>query len=398
MWAVIFLVNPFVLNAAAWDFHPITMAVPFVALGMLAVELKNFKMLLFCSLFILLCKEHLGIMVVGFGLLWWLKNKEMKKGLILGGIGLIVFYLVLMVIMPYFSPTGNHIMISEGHGHLSRYSWLGNSLDEIIKRIISDPIKIARIVLFPMGGLFYLILLFVPFFILPLLNPILLLPAFADLGTNLLSSISMPRLPVSYHSATIIPILVAASIYSLKIVKNSIFKKSNIMILTLMIFIFSILFGYKLSPFPLFGTLNFWAAKSYFCVEDRRIEEIKKLTGNNSSLSVQANIGSYFSQRQEIYRFPEKLGDAKGIILYLDSPTKKLEPINPGALGTLSDHLQLSIPYYLLIIEKLLSSEKYNIVYWNDPWLVFSSEKNIPKIKKNEVIKKIKELRKKWLK
>ncbi|MBW2661780.1 MAG: DUF2079 domain-containing protein [Deltaproteobacteria bacterium] len=41
LWAVAYLLNPFLLNAAAWDFHPMTLAVPFVAISMLAVETKR---------------------------------------------------------------------------------------------------------------------------------------------------------------------------------------------------------------------------------------------------------------------------------------------------------------------------------------------------------------------
>ena len=132
LWALVYLVNPFILNAAAWDFHPITLAVPFVAMSMLSIESKNFRLLFFSCLVILSCKEHLGIMVIGFGLLWWIRNKSWKPAIVLILIGIIQFILVLMIIMPVLSPTGEHVMI-KNVGQPGRYGWLGDSLKEIFQ-------------------------------------------------------------------------------------------------------------------------------------------------------------------------------------------------------------------------------------------------------------------------
>jgi len=42
LWALVYLANSYVLNAAAWDFHPISLAVPFVATCMWSIEKKIF--------------------------------------------------------------------------------------------------------------------------------------------------------------------------------------------------------------------------------------------------------------------------------------------------------------------------------------------------------------------
>jgi len=47
-----------------------TLAVPFVAISMLAIEIKRPYVLFACTFFILLRKEHFGVMAVGFGILW----------------------------------------------------------------------------------------------------------------------------------------------------------------------------------------------------------------------------------------------------------------------------------------------------------------------------------------
>ena len=89
---------------------------------MLAIEIKNFRLLILSRLFILICQEHLGVMVVGFGVLWWIHNKQWKTGAVLILLGIAHFGLVLGVIMPAFSPMGGHLMLRKGLDHLSRYS------------------------------------------------------------------------------------------------------------------------------------------------------------------------------------------------------------------------------------------------------------------------------------
>src|SRR3990167_3474346 len=78
MWAIAYLVNPFLLNAAAWDFHQTMLTVPFIAFGMLAIEKKDIRLLFLSCLPLLFIREHLGLTVAGFGLLWGLRHHDWK--------------------------------------------------------------------------------------------------------------------------------------------------------------------------------------------------------------------------------------------------------------------------------------------------------------------------------
>lgn len=162
LWSLAYLINPFLLNAATWDFHPISLAVPFVAAACLAVERQLFYSLLLCCLCILLCKEHFGLMVAGFGLLWGLRYRSWKS-LFLILLGALHFFIVFFYIMPSFSPTGSHVMISDHLGQLSRYGWLGDSVSEIIKTLLKNPLGVMYTALFKLKGLLYLSLLLLPF-------------------------------------------------------------------------------------------------------------------------------------------------------------------------------------------------------------------------------------------
>ena len=400
IWALIFLVNPFLLNAAAWDFHPITLAVPFVALGLLAVESKNFKIMLFCALVILLCKEHLGVMIIGFGILWWIRTRQWIPGTALVLLGAAHFYLVLQVIMPAFSPTGQHVMVSEGLGQLSRYAWLGDSVGDIVRTLITQPIYVLKTVLISMGGLGYLVLLLIPFLFFPLLGLIYLLPGMADLAANMLSANPMPRSEFAYHSVTLIPIFTVAAIYGIN--KFSMWQKRfSTKEISMLVLFASLFMGYLLAPFPIPGAKNIWAPASFIHLPDSRVQNIRSIIGDEASISVQANIGAHLSQRPEIYRFPNRVGQVDAIVLWLESPTKNIhnyldeQEKRQFISDMLDNHLQMDREDFLASVAELLLDEDFGVAYWDDPWLVLKRNMNGKDVA-NDVMAKLEELREKW--
>ena len=201
-------------------------------------------------------------MVIGFGLIWWIRNKYWKTSVILIIIGAIHFFVVLEVIMPALSPTAGHVMLSDGGIHLSRYSWLGNSLKEILYTIFVHPLFVIKTTMIDYGGaryLFFLLLLFSGLF---LLAPELLIVGLADLAANLLSTNSMPRSIFAYHSVCLIPIFTIATIYGVNRIS---FKKVRhpIIILASLILTVNVIFGYFYAPLPLPGSFNYWAPKPF---------------------------------------------------------------------------------------------------------------------------------------
>jgi len=402
IWALIFLANPFLLNAGAWDFHPITLAVPFVALGFLALDSRNFKLMLFCALVILLCKEHLGVMVTGFGVLWWIWTRQWIPGTVLILLGAAHFYLVLQVIMPAFSPTGQHVMVSEGLGQLSRYAWLGDSVGDIIRTIITQPVYVLKTVLISMGGLGYLILLLIPFLFFPLLGLAFLLSGVADLAANMLSANPMPRSPIAYHSATLVPVLTVAAVYGIRKISRW-QKRFSAQELTGLVLIATLFMGYAFAPFPLPGAKNVWAPASFVSLPDPRVKEIRSLVGEDSALSVQANAGAHFSQREELYRYPNQIDQVDTVILWLESPTRNIhvyseeqKQIRQYLIGMLDSHLSMDRKDYFASVEELLLDEKFGVAYWDEPWLVLKRGVEEDDVVA-DVMARVEELRGKWL-
>jgi hypothetical protein len=130
---------------------------------------------------------------------------------------------------------------------------------------------------------------------------------------------------------------------------------------------------------------------------------IKNNIGTDSSVSAQSNVGAHFSQRKEIYQFPNKIEDVDFIILRLSSPTKKisLNDIDGNAakfhIGILDAHLQMNRKEYIKSIKELLKSDKYQILFWHDPWLVFKQNLFEKKADHSGMVeKKLKELQDEW--
>ena len=394
-WAAACMLSPFMLSAASWDFHPVSLAAPFIALAFLAVEKKQPWLLFATCLFILLCKEHFGLLVSGFGLLWYIRHRDWKTSafFILSGLGF--FLLVMKVIIPTFSPSGGHLMLSEDMGAASRYSWLGNSLEEIARTILTKPVETLHQIFSIMGGWKYLVLLLVPLLCLPLLGCEFLLPGLADLLVNLLSANPMPRSVFSYHSVTLIPVFIAAAIYgsrrAVRLLKTAVPERLAIVAL-----IITVVIGWITFPFfSLPGGLGLWEPKRVLGFHDPNYAMVQDLITPDMSVSVQANIGAHFTQRHEVYMYPNKVGEVDAVILHLDSPTLLTDRRNPHEIGSLGHHLQMDSLDYLNSVQSLLVSNKYSIFVRRGSWLIFMRGE-MPNNNHADLIDEIDRLKTEW--
>ena len=370
LWALVFLVNPFVLSVPPWVFRPESLAVPFIATAFLGLTRADFRLTLLSSLMVLLCKEHFGITVAGLGILWWLHNRNWQEAAVLIGLGLLYSVLVLTVIMPIFSPIGKHVMLGAGMGQLSRYGWLGGSLAEIAGNLFLHPLAVIGNIV-EMGGARYLLLLLLIFCALPMAAPEMLLAGLADLLANTLSANPMPRSVFAYHSVSLVPVLVVSAIYgSSRIAKW--WRKDLVSGMVVAVVVTSLVSGYVFAPLPLLGSKNLWAPVRLLSLPEPDLPTIIREVGAEASVSAQANVGAHFSQRQKIFRYPEKVGEVDVIVLRLASPTMNIEPSHVSLTGMLEAHLQMDRKAYLSSIEKLLAGQEYRVLYWKDPWLVFS--------------------------
>jgi hypothetical protein len=277
----------------------------------------------------------------------------------------------------------------------SRYGWLGHSMSAVLEKLILHPWTAFKTVFGLMDGAVYLFGLGILFLFLPAFALLWLIPTAGDLLANLLSANPMPRNIFSYHSVTLIPFLTIAAIFGsmqLSLLLKS-FSIENILKLTLGL---QLLLAYYVAPLPLPGAINYWQPARVMAPFDEREIQVKQIVGNGT-VSVQANLGAHFSQRHSIYSFPEHIDRADFIVLWLDSPTHRIAPDDPGTFGTEAHHRHLRAADYLDQVVQLLDDKNYGLVYWNDPWLVFGKGQNIIPAPEEQVRTKIQSLRQSWL-
>ena len=385
IWSLAYLCNPFLLNSAAWDFHPVSLAAPILSLGLLAIARKQTALLVFTCLLLLTLKEDMGLLVTGLGLLYGISARNWPAGISLSLLGFMVFAIVVFWVMPSFTGTGHHVFFSDHDLRFGRYSWMGSSPLDAATRIITSPVAISRIVFTDMGGFDYLLKLLVPFLFLPVLALTWLLPALGDLVINLLSAVPLPRSIYSYHSITLIPLLTVAAIQG----SNKLAQAEGWLArdrFAAYILLMSAFLGYIHAPFPFPGSKNIWDPVSTIASRDERVPYITEMTGGGS-LSVQANVGSHFSQRALLYRFPDKVGTADYIVLRLDNPSHRNR--------LLTHMLQMRADEYLELVRQLIIDNEYGVIYWDNPWLVLQLGKDSTE-NTSRILSRVESLRRSW--
>jgi len=390
LFGIIYLLDFRINNTAQWDFHEISIAVPLIVLTFIAIETQNYTILTISLLSLSLCKEHFGLAILGFGVLYIKRSNEYIKGSLVCMYGLLHIYLVIFKIMPALSNFDKHIMLMENMGQLSRYSWLVNQIE---KPSIDGFLTSLKFLFFRLKPISYLLSLFFPFLMLPLFSPVMILPAIGDISANALSANPMPRAIFAYHNATISTVLLIATIVAMS--KNSSifksFKKNKVIVSLLLV---HLIFGYVFSPYHFPYSLNIWGLNSYFASKDATLLDVKNIV-KNESISVQSNIGSFFTQRKSINTFPSVTENNKYIVLHLRNPSINNRSTETKIIGSLYHHLQMNPLDYIEEVESILKTKSFGVIFWQEPWLVLKRG-STSSIQPKEIFQRLQLLRTEW--
>ena len=353
--ALLYLINPYVLNAAIWDFHEVDFAPLCIAIMLWAVIHQKRITLLFMSILLLSIKEHYGLAVAGFGLLWAWRWHDLKFGLGLAAAGVAILCFILFMVMPHVNPLGQAMMINATSGY-GRFHWLTD-----ITEIKSHAVPILA------GGIFYLISLLLTLYFIPLGAAMWLLPGMADAGINIASNAEMMRFISSYHSLPLIPVVLVAFCVSIKKYCGKSKRKITAGDTLLAVSILSLFFSYTQLALPLPGMRNIWEFSSprltYTPADAKALESINGMIPADVQVSAQMNVIPHLSLRYEMYPFPQKFADSQYIVLQLRFPYRRATSI----FGT---------PYaidgneYFLAVEQLLTDPAWGITLAENRWVV----------------------------
>ncbi len=384
-WAgIVFLISylsyPAIQNALLYDFHEVVLAAPFIIFALYFLEKNKKAPFIVFLILACLCQEHIALIFFMVGLYIIFVKKQKRFGLIIAVSTIIWFLLLLGVIMPAMSKSGEPELIkSETEYYPSRYAWLGGSFTEVVKYIFTHPGEIL-IYIFQFEKIRYLFYLLMPVFSLAVFSPMALV-ALPIIGINLLSSINMPYNLYFYHSAIIAPMIMVAAIFALK--KHFIDSKYlHYFLVAILISSLTINYIFSLTPWTVKYSLEDFRPTAHA----KKINEVKELIPDDASLSVQHNLGSHFTQRRNIFRFPLAYNQAEYVLLDFTDPYYN----NPDQIFHLDYALQMPRNIWIDLTAELINSSEYGVVLSEDGYLLF--QKGADKDLNDQALKDIVEI------
>ena len=202
-----YLLYPLVFNVNLFDFHPDVFVIPGVFGSVYALRAEKLFLFLGSVLLILASKAVLSLTLISFGI--WIILFENKKsyGVLTIGLSIAWFIFSTQVIFPFY--------IGGEHAAVGRYSYLGDSVFEIILNLFLQPHLIFQHII-SWSSLEYLVLLAVPIiwsFSRSSLK--FLVPILPQLAINLLSDVSTQRDLIHQYSLPILPFFILAIVDAL---------------------------------------------------------------------------------------------------------------------------------------------------------------------------------------
>jgi uncharacterized membrane protein len=361
VFLISYLLNPILHNGLLYDFHEVVFATVFASFAFYFLEKGKDKWFIFFSVLLALSQEHLPLLVFMMGLYLMFFKKRYKFGLAVSLVSLAYFFLIIFIFMPHFSSNGAPAILNGNAMYPSRYAWIGKSMPEIVKNIITHPLAIIVVLLSP-ERLQYIFQLVLPVFSLALYSsPILIILPLIFI--NLLSNNSMTFDISFYHSAIFIPFVYFSAAYTFK--KWFLDSKSMRKMFSVFILIVSLASAiiYGVSPLSyIFRISDFIPSK-----HAKKINEIGKLIPGNASLSVQHNLGPHFSEREKVYRFPIKKDESEYVLVDREDPYNN----KSFQFFKFEYAVQEDPARWKEYIEEMKKSADYEIIYDDGAYLLF---------------------------
>ncbi|MEB3310545.1 MAG: DUF2079 domain-containing protein [Snowella sp.] len=226
--AIVYLLYPLVFNVNLFDFHPDVIALPALLWAVLSARQQKLGQFIGAIAIILSCKAVLSLTVAFLGIWLLLHQKTRRYGLIALIAGAAWFGIATQLIIPHFR--------TQELAGISRYSFLGNSVSEIIINLILKP-QLVLSYLFTGVNFGYLLLLCIPLLwglSWRHLDP--LIPALPALFLNLLSDYDGQKDLLTQYSLPVFPFLLLAVIAALADGKTLIRRPRWIMLWSLVSF------------------------------------------------------------------------------------------------------------------------------------------------------------------
>ena len=245
--ALVYLLYPGLGYTNLYEFHPTVFATFFLSWMYFYFFRKKFGAFVLFMLLSIICQENISLGIIALGIYAFCTRKDRRYAVVAFLIGIIYFIFCVKILLPYFNQdTIQFIKI---------YGQLGGSFPEIIKNILTNPFKVAHIIVQPQK-IKYLIDLFLSLSFIPLLSPLSLILSLPFLAQHLLSSRANEITLYYHYTAELIPALFVAFILGMERFRHIKFFMNHERFLAFFILMVALLTTIGLGPH--FNFLNEW--------------------------------------------------------------------------------------------------------------------------------------------
>jgi len=315
------------------EFHQSAFIPLLLSLGLYWLETDKMFRGLFFLTSLLLVKEETGLLLIALGIMYSIRfwkgpALRRKVGPLLILAGTIGFFLLVRIVIPAVSSQGRYIHYG--------YGSLGETPIEIVKSVISDPLKGIKTLIEPKIKLEQVGASIISFGGLPLLSPVSLIPVFQNYAVRFLDDRNIHRwLDNNHYSVPLGPLLVYGTIMTISSLSckagSRPARREAFYLIIVSILTAAIL---KLPIFSLFKSQLYFTPQ---WVKD--INSVVKLVPENASIATNNSVFPHLSHRDKIYLLPE-INDAEYIVLDLEDGPNKYSPLNYHQAVLLSDKLE----------------------------------------------------------
>ena len=322
------------------DFHEVALAVAPLGFAIYFLERGRRGWFLFSLLVAFLVKEEMALIGAGFGAYILLGKRDWKMGLgVLVG-SLLAFALLIQVAIPFFASGRSYPYIG------IRYADVGGSPPGIVKTLVTNPLRIVRVLVQP-KKIYFLVAIFGPVLGLSALAgwaALLLLPT---LGYLLLSNYEPQYAFTSQYSAPLIPLVFGTAILALARLHDS--ARRSVMAAVV---VSSLFFSWAFGDLPFSRKFD----PSLFMTQARYAAFVPQLSriAPDARVSAENGFPSHLSGRRYIYDFGfEGVEDAEWVVLDYEGTNYNLATFDAQVVSVeAAGYDQVATGYGLALLHK----------------------------------------------
>jgi len=311
--AVAYLLNPGVLWTNMYDFHGVSLVMPFLLFLFYFVYVKKWKWVWFFAVLSMMTKENVGLFVGMLGLGMVLLRKNIKQGLGLFLVGFFWFTFVSFVLIPRFSFVGEHWVMDWYSVAKSRAMSVSS---------VADLYSFVKSYFFNGDSLIYYRKLLEPFAFLPLLGLPWLGMVGPELAINLLSSQGQMKSIVMHYDSVLVVGIMIGLIFGLKYLfwlidkllvglKN---KKEILKVgVLLLILVATARSNYFYSPLP--STPGHWKLMYRVGEAEKEFEKMLRQIPEKDTITASSEVRNHLTHRLNAYNLPNGVEESDWIAM-----------------------------------------------------------------------------------